>query len=75
VTNSAYGHDASTSVGRGLDVSEAVDETRDWGAFREDRCPVCFVPPGAPHIEEDCVYSGVWEGPGPDAAHCADGGA
>jgi hypothetical protein len=41
------------------------DETRDWGLERTDRCPVCFVPPGAPHIEDECVYTGLWNGPEP----------
>jgi len=33
-----------------------------YGRYDEDdRCPVCFVPPRAPHMDS-CDYEGVWEG-------------
>jgi hypothetical protein len=36
---------------------------RHWEQDSDDRCPVCYVPPGAWHLAGECVYSGLWKGP------------
>jgi hypothetical protein len=36
---------------------------RHWEQDSDDRCPVCFVPPGAGHLTGECIYSGLWNGP------------
>jgi hypothetical protein len=45
------------------------DGMPSYGRYEEDdRCPYCFVPPRAPHLDS-CEYDGVWEGSddqGPD---------
>jgi hypothetical protein len=35
---------------------------RHWELDADDRCPVCFVPPGARHLPGECIYSGPWSG-------------
>lgn len=45
-------------------MEEHVEATRGWDWDDDDRCPVCFVPPGAHHTE--CLYTGAWFGPGAD---------
>lgn len=44
-----------------------------FGRYEDDeRCPVCFVPPSAVHLDS-CEYAGVWDGgdddqePGPSS--------
>jgi hypothetical protein len=57
-----------------------VDEetVRQWPPDPgEDRCPVCLVPPGAWHLADECIYSGLWHGPvkPPDVAGDSDAAA
>jgi hypothetical protein len=51
---------------------------RHWERDTDDRCPVCFVPPGAWHLAGECIYTGLWKGPedlpGDAGAHDASGG-
>ena len=41
----------------------AEDALRNWGRDTDDRCPVCYVPPGAWHLPGECIHSGPWKGP------------
>jgi hypothetical protein len=47
---------------------------RNWERDPDDRCPVCFVPPGVWHLPGECIYSGLWRGPKalPDVAARGD---
>lgn len=39
------------------------------GAYGEgDRCPVCLVPPLAPHLNS-CDYHGIWNGASEEEPH------
>lgn len=54
-----------------------TEALRNWGRDPDDRCPVCYVPPGAWHLPGECIHSGMWKGPKkprrfPDGAAPAD---
>jgi hypothetical protein len=40
-----------------------TDALRNWGRDPDDRCPVCYVPPGTWHLPGECIHSGMWKGP------------